>query len=149
MVLVVPGTGNVLRILVGLLIFVLAVEGAWARREGFFGLGLWVGRGELRVMVESEERLFMVLGEPEARPGLTSALEGLSLLRTPVRPVVLGLESLDASALTAGAEEEAGRPMPMFEDRLARTGTTEVEMQLVRGLPTGFVDVILDSGGFP
>ena len=162
----VPGTGKVLRLFVGLAILligpvpvvvvadalvvvVVVVGGGRARREGLAGLAWKRRRGELRLIVESEERLFMVLGDPEGSPGLPRLLEGLSLVRTPVRAAVLGRESLETSGVMAGAEVEGGSPMPMFDKRLARTGTTEVEMQLVRGLPTGFVAVILPSVGFP
>jgi hypothetical protein len=55
-----PGTGRVLRALAGL-------ATAWAAIwEGFLGLLAWYcSRGELSAMLERDERLFIVRGEPE------------------------------------------------------------------------------------
>jgi len=102
-------------------------------------------------MFDRDDLFFIVLGEPDVWLGFTSALDGLSLLRTPVRPVVFELVLADnlVSVWMTGAEVEGGRPMPIFEVGFGRTGTTDVEIQLLRGLLTGLVCVILLSIGLP
>lgn len=102
-------------------------------------------------MFDRDDLFFIVLGEPNGWPGFTNALDGLSLLRTPVKPVEFELVLADnlVSVWITGAEAEEGRPMPIVEVRLGRTGTTDVEIQLLRGLLTGLVCVILLSTGLP